>query len=194
MLELTEEAANTVWSPDIGFGHMLMLEKMEGIGGRRATKSSTYLYASKEHLLIYGVPLQLTFSCPFDFTDFPFDSHECPIEVGERLALIKDVTHNTSQILHGNQSHRIGDLPIILDNLAFPYEFQLRSLPVFQKSNSYGYTYSYTGMLMKIKRKSLGQLLPGFYYPTASFALLSMISFLITPDKVSALNQNLKIE
>ena len=110
------------------------------------------------------------------------------MEVGERLALIKDATHNTSQILHGNQSHQIGDLPIILDNLAFPYEFQLRSLPVFQKSNSYGYTYSYTGMLMKIKRKSLGQLLPGFYYPTASFALLSMISFLIQPDKVSAFN------
>ena len=184
---MTSEAANTVWSPNIGFGHLLMLEKIEGIGGGMNSHSSDYFYSSIHNKLVYGVPLQLTFSCPFDFTEFPFDSHECPIEVGERLALIKDATHNTSQILHGNQSHRIGDLPIILDNLAFPYEFQLRSLPVFQKSNSYGYTYSYTGMLMKIKRKSLGQLLPGFYYPTASFALLSMISFLIKPDMVSSL-------
>ena len=185
---MTREAANIVWSPNIGFGHLLMLKKIEGIGGGMNSKSSVFLYSSINNHLVYGVPLQLTFSCPFDFTDFPFDSHECPMEFGERLDQIKDVTFNTSHILHGNKSHRIGDLPIILDNLAFPYEFQLRSLPVFQKSNSYGYTYSYTGMLMKIKRKSLGQLLPGFYYPTASFALLSMISFLIQPDKVSALN------
>ena len=188
MLELTEEAANTVWSPDIGFGHMLMLEKMEGIGGRRATKSSTYLYASKENLLIYGVPLQLTFSCRFDFAKFPFDSHECPMEIGERIKETRDVLYNASQILHGNQSNQIGDLPIILDNLTFPYEFHLQSLPVFQKSNSYGSTYSYTGMIMKIQRKSLGLLLSGYYYPTASFAILSMISFLIKPEKVSASN------
>ena len=191
---MTTEAANTVWSPNIGFGHLLMLEKIEGIGGGMNSKSSVYLYSSRNNHLVYGVPLQLTFSCRFDFAKFPFDSHECPMEIGERIKETRDVLYNASQILHGNQSNQIGDLPIILDNLTFPYEFHLQSLPVFQKSNSYGYTYSYTGMLMKIKRKSLGQLLPGFYYPTASFALLSMISFLITPDKVSALNQNLKIE
>merc|ERR1712008_241988 len=44
--------------------------------------------------------------------------------------------------------------------------------------------FSFTGMLLTIKRKSYGQLLSGYYYPTASFALLSMISFLIKPDKV----------
>jgi hypothetical protein len=186
LFELTEEAANTVWSPDIGFGHLLMLEKMEGIRGRRTSKSSTYLYASEENSLLYGVPLQLTFSCHFDFSEFPFDSHECPMEIGERLAQTKDVLYNASQITHGNESHIIGDPPIIIDNLAFPYEFHLQSLPVFQKSNSYGSTYSYTGMVMKIQRKSLGQLLSGYYYPTASFAVLSMISFLIKPEKVSA--------
>jgi hypothetical protein len=35
-----------------------------------------------------------------------------------------------------------------------------------------------------MKRKSLGQLLGAFYYPTSSFAFLSMISFLIKPDVV----------
>merc|ERR1712008_263366 len=44
--------------------------------------------------------------------------------------------------------------------------------------------FSFTGMLLTIKRKSYGQLLSGYYYPTASFALLSMISFLINPDVV----------
>ena len=162
-----------------------MLEKMEGIGGRRTSKSGYYFYGSEENLFIYGVPLQLTFSCRFDFAGFPFDSHECPMEFGERLKSTKDVTYNTSDITYGNESQRIGEHPIIINNLAFPYEFHLQSLPVFQKSNSYGSNHSYTGMVMKIQRKSFGQLLSGYYYPTASFALLSMISFLIKPEKVS---------
>jgi hypothetical protein len=165
-----------------------MLEKMEGIGGRRTSKSGYYFYESYGNYLIYGVPLQLTFSCRFDFVGFPFDSHECPMECGERLGQTNDVTYNTSRIIYGNESQRIGEHPIIINNLAFPYEFNLQSLPVFQKSNSYNSTYSYTGMVMKIQRKSLGQLLSGYYYPTASFAILSMISFLIKPEKVSAWN------
>ena len=162
-----------------------MLEKMESIGGRRTSKSGYYFYAPDWNQLVYGVPLQLTFSCRFDFAGFPFDSHECPMEFGERLKDTKDATYNTSHITYGNESQRIGEHPIIINNLAFPYEFHLQSLPVFQKSNSYGSTYSYTGMVMKIQRKSLGQLLSGYYYPTASFALLSIISFLIKPEKVS---------
>merc|ERR1712241_361525 len=37
---------------------------------------------------------------------------------------------------------------------------------------------------MKLKRKSLGQLLSGYYYPTSTFAFLSMMSFLIKPEIV----------
>ena len=33
----------------------------------------------------------------------------------------------------------------------------------------------------------LGQLLSGYYYPSGSFALLSIISYLIKPDMVSCL-------
>ena len=162
-----------------------MLEKMESIGGRRTSKSGYYFYASEWNLFFYGVPLQLTFSCRFDFAGFPFDSHECPMEFGERLKSTEDVTYNAPHIIYFNESQRFGEHPIIINNLVFPYEFQLQSLSEFQKFNSYGSTYSYTGMLMKVQRKSLGQLLSGYYYPTASFALLSMISFLITPEKVS---------
>ena len=165
-----------------------MLEKMEGIRGRRTNRPGYYFFIPDWNSLVYGVRLQLTFSCVFDFSGFPFDSHECPMEFGEMLKETKDVTYNTSRIIYGNESQRIGEDPIIIDNLAFPYEFHLQSLSEFQKSNSYGYTYSYTGMLMKVQRKSLGQLLSGYYYPTASFALLSMISFLIKPEKVSASN------
>ena len=64
------------------------------------------------------------------------------------------------------------------------FEIHLEALPAFQQVWE-GVTYTYTGMLMKLKRKSLGQLLSGYYYPTTTFAFLSMMSFLINPDVVS---------
>ena len=71
-----------------------------------------------------------------------------------------------------------------MNDLPFPFQFELEALPVFEQIFE-GTTYTYTGMLMRLKRKSLGQLLSGYYYPTATFAFLSMVSFLINPDVVS---------
>ena len=67
-------------------------------------------------------------------------------------------------------------------------EVFIDTLPAFEKMDPiYGYSYSYTGLVMKIRRNSLGQLVSGYFFPTGSFALLSIISFLIKPDMVSGL-------
>ena len=85
----------------------------------------------------------------------------------------------------------LGDLPIILDNkMPFPFEFILETLPPFAtvydlQEICRDEIYSFAGILIKMKRNSVGQLLCGYYYPTTSFALLSMISYLIKPEKVS---------
>ena len=93
-----------------------------------------------------------------------------------------------TQAVFGNISTYVGGDPIILDNLPFPFEFQLVVLSTFEKTSIYrGLTYSYTGVVLKMRRKSPGQLLCGYFYPTTAFALLSMISFLIKPDIVSSL-------
>ena len=44
--------------------------------------------------------------------------------------------------------------------------------------------FSFTGILVTLKRKSISHLLSSYYYPTTAFALLSMISYLIDPDSV----------
>ena len=82
--------------------------------------------------------------------------------------------------------------PIIIKKLFKSYEIKLETLPQFEwisiiGNNKHTFTgnYSYTGMKMKLKRKSLGHLTVGYYYPTGSFSLLSMISYLINPDIVS---------
>ena len=126
----------------------------------------------------------LTFSCHFDFADFPFDSHQCPIEYGSIYFDQEQMRFNMTQAVFGNMSTNIGGDPIILDNLPFPFEFQLVVLPNFEFTSIYTISYSYTGIVLKMRRKSPGQLLCGYFYPTAAFALLSMLSFLIKPDVV----------
>ena len=135
---------------------------------------------------------QLTFSCNFHFADFPFDSHECPIEYGSGILMQEKMRFNVTRADFGNLSTKSGGDPIILDNMPFPFEFQLVVLPNFEVTTSRRnnpVTFSYTGIALRMRRKSLGQLLSGFFYPSAAFALLSMISFLIKPDMVSSLTR-----
>ena len=126
----------------------------------------------------------LTFSCNFDFTEFPFDSHECPLQYGDIAESQENVRLNVTLAVFDNITTTIGGDPIVLDNMPFPFEFQLASLPNFEIINRQHGSFSWTGIVLKMRRNSLGQLLIGYFYLTGSFALLSMISFLIKPDMV----------
>ena len=89
---------------------------------------------------------------------------------------------------HEKETNHGGD-PIIINSLPYPFEFQLESIEAYNKTiaDNYGndYYHSHTGMRIKMERKSLGLLASKYYYPTATFAILSLISFLIDPDVVS---------
>ena len=139
----------------------------------------------RNHSRFTGEIFQATFSCNFDFSAFPFDSHECPIEYGDAVFGQKFMTFNTTRAVFGNVSTKSGDEPIILDNLPIPFEIHVFSLPTFEITNIDMDTFSYTGIVLKMTRKSPG-VLSGYFYPTAAFALLSMISFLIKPEVVSS--------
>ena len=92
---------------------------------------------------------QLTFSCNFNFADFPFDSHECPIEYGSGILNQKKMRFKVTRAEFGNLSTESGGDPIILDNLPFPFEFQLVVLPNFEiKTNRRNnpVTFSFTGI------------------------------------------------
>ena len=162
----------------IEFGNLLTYERTKVYGD-----TSTFsLWYGGNQSMEYSEEIKLTFFCNFQFANFPFDVHECQVEYGDDEYGISGINFETATIAYGDSETSIGDPPIFLDHLPFPFEFQLEALPVFEKV--YNDNYSYTGMLLKMKRKSLGQLLSGYYYPTTSFALLSMISYFIKPDQV----------
>ena len=80
---------------------------------------------------------------------------------------------------------RKGFEPITLDYSPLPFEFQLKALASKEKLVAGYHNVSKTGIHLRITRNSYGLLLSGYYYPTTSFALFSMVSFIIDPDVVS---------
>ena len=164
----------------IEFADMLKYEKTKVYG-----ESSTFsLWYTGNHTFQYSEEIKLTYFCNFYFTSFPIDSHECRLEYGDDLYGKEKIVLTSATVSYADFTTHFGEDPIIINDLPFPYEFQLESLPSFDMVyDTYG-NYSYTGMVLKMKRKFIGQLLSGYYYPTGSFALLSLISFLINHNQV----------
>ena len=65
--------------------------------------------------------------------------------------------------------------------------------PAHQNNDDNAEKFSFTGILVTLKRKSISHLLSSYYYPTTAFALLSMISYLIDPDSVRFLIIKFKV-
>ena len=143
---------------------------------------------------MYAEQYELTLSCYFDFQFFPFDSHKCGIEFGDWNDGTRNLNLGATSVQYRGHPFITADNDstandsIIINNLPYPYEFRLQSLPPFEMGFGDGNYYSYTGVLITLERKSLGYLLVGYYYPTTAFALLSMISYLIDADDVRLLN------
>ena len=156
---------------------MIKLEETKMYGG---TEDKPILL--QEENLSYGESFQMKFFCPFNFTDFPFDSNTCCLDY--RVWDAENMTLKTARILYGDETTNGGQ--IVIKNLPFPFEVTLESLKAFPKVRKQNQRMFYhTGMCLKIKRKAPYRLLTSFYYPTTAFALLSMLSFLINPDVVS---------
>ena len=124
---------------------------------------------------------QLTFSCQFDHRKFPFGSQECDLKYGDITYKRDKLTLNATVVIHNRLRTTFGQAPILIRDSRF--DIEVKSLPPFIKFVEFE-ACSYAGIRLLMKRKSVGQLLSGYYYPTASFAIVSSISFLINPDVV----------
>ena len=194
-LQIDEKVARLIWLPIIKFENLLKFEQTKSYGNE--VQSNLWLWRNQSKYggknIEYGEEFQLTFSCHFHLSKFPFDSHECPIYFEDRRYSTNSLSINDIRINYAKSWTGVGDDPLILYDLGLPYEFELEALPTKEKDIDYNYNVSQAGMVIKIKKRSLGQLLSGYYYPTTSFALLSMLSFLINPDVVRPTQISLKI-
>ena len=191
-IEINKRIAPSIWRPAITFENVID-SKLAKVYGATDTFffQFTGMKDGKNEGLAYGEQFQSKFACYFKFNTFPFDSHQCRIEFGELLYETKLLKMSATQVLkNGYRISGPNDDPIIINNLPFPYEFQLKSLLPFEVNfgtEIWPANYSYTGCLITLERKSINYLMVGYYYPTTAFALLSMISYLIDADIVRIL-------
>ena len=189
MYDITDDS-NEIWRPIITFGHLLEYKKTALYGG---DKTFSFFYVNTNSwlgkLIVYQEEVQLSFFCPFRYEKYPFDSHNCTLEFGSNNWPSNVLTLKPFTISYEHVSpplkHWLGEDPIILTDLPHPFDFEFKFKKTFEKMNAYNFSYSYAGMEIKMKRKSLGKLLSSYYYPMAAFAFLSTISFLIKADVVS---------
>ena len=184
-IQIDKRTAASIWRPIITFENMKTSKSVRQLGLMDSFVFKYDVNQSGQARLMYAEQYELTFTCPFELKSFPFDSHKCPIEFGDLWEETRKLNLSATTVtVRGQPSITPEDGPMILNVLMpYPYEFQLEALPAFE-INVNGEIYSFTGALLTLKRKSLGHLMSGYYYPTTAFALLSMISYLIDPDIV----------
>ena len=169
-----------IWKPNLKFENVMKYERSQSYGH---TGSFTLWYLGY-HLMEYTEVAVLKLFCNFDFTNFPFDAHECNLTYGDGIYESDVIWLNSAIVKFDEKETKPGEDPIVINSLPYPFEFQLTSLKSYEKKLNH-FKHSATGMNLKLKRNSLGMLASRYYYPTGSFAILSLISFLINPDIVS---------
>ena len=173
--------------PDIA-GKQLSLNFINALSIKKASiygeDGFEYFWHAEPHYKEYAELIQETLTCDFQFHTFPFDEHECYLRFHNPHLIKAFLILTPTKIYVHSKSTNISQPALNIDNSRLPYVITVESIePSMTQSTIYDYVNS--GLKFKLQRRSIGQLLGGYFGPTAIFALLSLISFIINPDIVS---------
>ena len=178
---ISDKDASMIWRPSLSFGNALSIAKHSTYGGR---VDSSYWFR-KPNNLEYAEVLKITISCNFIFNAFPFDSHVCHFNLQDTKYTVNEVELLSPAFFYYSHFADIdGKKAIQVDTQTIPYYIKIH----VNTSDTFlhkGETFTRCGITLKLQRKSIDLLLESFYMPSSFFAVLSMISFLIHPDKVT---------
>jgi hypothetical protein len=126
-----------------------------------------------------------TVYCSFDFANFPFDNHQCDLNFGVISWSASSVSLLSLTIFSGEESTSFGknSIEIISTHSPEPFNINISSIAPF-KIRDNGWNYSFTGMHMEFYRNTIGSLIGGYYVPTATFSIFSLVSYSIDIDIV----------
>ena len=150
---------------------------------------SDFLWVRHDGKMMYQERLKITVYCPFDFGNFPFDSHQCDLNIGVSNYFPDQVKLSALTILYKNLSTTLGEEGILIDSILSPepFDVNLTSIEPFDVSEN-NYSFSFTGMHMEFYRSDIGCLVGSYYFPTFTFSILSLMSYAIHPDSVAGRN------
>ena len=84
-----------VWYPKVFIGNSIKSLNLVSFG-KDADDINVLWYHYPDHRLRYYVKFVVTISCDLHFHTFPFDSHECFVDLKNWLGMVNEVTLNSS--------------------------------------------------------------------------------------------------
>ena len=181
---MTSEDLNDVWIPNAVFLRVVDTKSIIPYGKDDGTFDCWIILEDGVARINFYQALMVTTTCNYEFSDFPFDEHECHIDFGLPQYTFNDrVMFNPIKILTETTKAEIVEKLLNVPNEHLPFDFSLSTKDQFPYYN-YDYMAVYTGLKLKLERNGLGSLVGSFYAPTAVFSSLSLISFFIKPDVV----------
>ena len=136
--------------------------------------------------------IRVTVFCDFDFSDFPFDDQECDLSLYDPINSWTWITINETDYLCNNGTCiQDKEWTMLQNQNKIPYSIRMKNIGTddrtFGNSAFYVESWSISSIRFSFQRNSLGLLLGSFYFPTGLFAFLSMGSYIINPEMVSAM-------
>lgn len=176
---ISEELSRLIYMPTLRYDMAKRVEKPRDYG----SVGKHYFWFEKPHRLEFREVVLLTVYCIFDFEPFPFDQHTCNVSFGSMTRSYNIIQLKRTTISHRDK-HGFEPEELMVPNTSrLPFRMKVQTLKPFLKLE-FGYNYSYTGFTIHLERIPDGRLKGGFVIPTTILAGLSIISFLIDPEKV----------
>ena len=171
LLKIPLAQYDQVERPDMMFLNSFALEKLPLVGANEFRYFWFYGYRFE-----YAEYLKLDLGCHFDFSSFPFDYHECDLRY---YSPSYDAPMLSFEIPTLNQDEGYVDLRIPFQVNVEVIEDQNKTLKMMT------YEYNTAGVRLSFQRNEHGILISGFFVPTGTFAIFSILSLLLGQDKVN---------
>ena len=150
-----------------------------------------YFWFQRPHQFEFRTEIKTEIFCAFDFSHFPFDTNSCNFSIGSISHSHSYVLLSPTMAINGDRFiNKIGDT-LDIHQKRLPFDIQIEIYKPFTVFED-GYDYSFAGFTLHFKRSDLGTLVGGFYFPTGSFSLLSLLSYSIHYENVSKIIINSK--
>ena len=153
---------NRIWTPRPDIHHKSFIEKVERIGG------TTDYFSADPDYFHWWLEIYVGIQCPFDFSFYPFDTHQCNVLFTSHFL--------TDQVVNYTAGDLIDDSMEIQHALKYDVEYKME-----RDEDSLSYNYPTCGFNIKLTRHLeaafINKFIPSFMTVMIAFCRYQVLNF-----------------